>query len=119
MTIVRISGTLAIIAAGALVSAPALADITCVSATAKALSYASGMVLIEPNFRGDFIEICNLNQTWNGVSPETCFSWFSSVNSSIIFNKNIEIYYTGSNFACATIPTYGSAPAPVYVGIER
>lgn len=119
MAIVRIFGALAIVAAGALVGAPAFADITCVSPAAKALSYASGMVLIEPNFRGDFIEICNLNQTWNGVSPETCFSWFSSVNNAILYNKNVEIYYSGSDFDCSTIPTYGSAPSPVYVGIER
>jgi len=103
-------------AAVAGISAPAQADLDCSSATTSAIAEADGQVLVLPAFRGNWTEICNLNQTWHNITPATCFAWFSTVNGSIMYNKQVAYYYTGSvSFTCSTIPTYADSPAPAYV----
>lgn len=86
---------------------------------ARVLTYADGRVLLLTGWRGDFFQICNLNQSWKGVQPATCFAWMSKLASAINANKRVGIWYTEleGGDACKTLPTYGSAPAPVYIDL--
>lgn len=84
----------------------------------KVLTYGDGAVLVLTDWRADFFQICNLNQSWKGVQPSTCFAWMSILASAINANKHVGIWYAGLNGrACETLPTYSAAPAPVYVDL--
>lgn len=96
------------------------ADAYCAGLTYEALTYSNGDVMILPAWRNDWIVICNLNTPRNGVSTSTCFSWFSAINSSILYNKSVGYYFAGiEQSACATLPTYSGTPAPLYVRLTK
>lgn len=86
----------------------------------RVLTYRDGAVLVLTAWRNDFMQICNLTVIWKGVAPATCFAWMSQIAGAISAGKRTGFWYDGTeaNF-CATIPTYGSAPAPVYVDVAQ
>jgi hypothetical protein len=100
---------------------PANADVYCggTGPVNRVLTYADGSVLVNTNWRGDFIAICNLTTTWKGVQPSTCFAWMSQIAAAVTANKSTGFWYGGFSDprSCATMPTYFSAPAPVYIDI--
>ena len=98
----------------------AKAEAYCSGLTSEAIAYSNGDVMVLTTWRGDWITICNLNNTRNGVTPQTCFAWFSTINSSILYNKAVGYYFTGIDpSACATIATYVNAPVPYYVRLTK
>jgi hypothetical protein len=74
----------------------------------------TGQFLLSGSWRNDITMICDLNQSWNGIAPETCAFWYSLLVSAKTNNKPARVYYDTS-YTCATLPTYGSSPAPGYV----
>lgn len=85
----------------------------------RILTYHDGGVLLLTDWRSDFVQICNLNQNWKGVSSSVCFAWMSKITSAINSGKGVGIYYGGvSGDGCKTVPTYGDAPAPVYIDVQ-
>jgi hypothetical protein len=104
----------------ALSTTPASADAYCSGLTTTALSYSNGDVMVLPVWRGDWLKLCNLNTTRNSVTPQTCFAWFSTINSSILYNKEVGYYFGGMDpTGCATVATYDGTPAPVYVRLTK
>lgn len=95
------------------------ADITCSGKVLTVLQYANGNVNIMTSYRNDYTVVCNTVSNWKGISPDTCRSMLSIVLSAKAVDKNILVYYSGNQFSCATIPYYGNAPSPVYVGIAQ
>lgn len=79
------------------------------------LVYSNGMVNIAHNGRNEFTVVCNLNSEWKGVSVTTCAVWLAMLESIKKRNGTANFYYEG-NGACENLPTYGEAPAPVYIG---
>ena len=53
--------------------------------------------------------------TGKGVSPQACKGMLSTLLTAQSTGKKIATYYT--SHTCSTLPYYGSAPGPVYVGI--
>ena len=82
------------------------------------LMYANGSVNVRHDARNDYTVICSLKQERLGVSLSTCALWTSTLlNLKKDGRKAIFYYNTASNYnSCATLPTYGNAPAPVYIG---
>jgi hypothetical protein len=83
------------------------------------LIYSSGMVNVLHSGRGDYTVICSLDAPLNGVSVTTCAMWTSMLLNLKDTGKKATFYYD-TNLAgvtsCSTLPTYGNAPAPVYIG---
>ncbi len=101
-------------------SSNANAATSCSGFLTNVISYANGDVTIYGLWRTDWTQICNLNQERLGVSPQTCFSWFSIMSSAITENKQVVVYYpTLTQAQCATMPTYASAPVPGYVRLVK
>lgn len=97
--------------------APASADaLFCGGKIHNVLTYADGTVMVLPEFRGDWLVICNMNTERQGISPVTCVSWLASATRAMTSatRGNIGIYYQNVP-SCAAVPTYFSAPPPVYV----
>lgn len=102
--------------AALVMSSNAWATAYCQGDITNTLTEVDGDVLIRSSWRNDWVTICNLDQTRQGVSPSTCFGWFSSVSSSITENKQVVVQYLGlGQSACQTMATYANAPVPDYV----
>lgn len=86
----------------------------CTGLITEHLVYSDGTLMILAPWRNDWINLCNLQSPWKGVSTEACFSWFSLVTAARTNNEPIDVYYD-SNLTCATFGTYGGAPGAVYV----
>lgn len=83
--------------------------------------YANGVVNINGEAQPDYTNICNLNEEREGVSTFMCALWVNTINSAREQNKNVIVYYQDTDVltSCADLAngfTYGSAPAPVYIG---
>lgn len=122
----KLAGKLTIAAAASMafmLSPSASADVYCGgdAPVLKVLTYGDGAILIQTAWRGDFLQICNLEKVWKGVAPGTCFAWMSKIASGIASNKRTGFWYGGvaGSDACRTFLTYGSAPAPVYVDLAQ
>jgi hypothetical protein len=94
---------------------PAHADFVCETPIIRLLVYADGGVNLLTTARGDYTVICNLSTPWKGVDVTSCAAWVS-ILQSIKRRNGIAVVYYGGTGSCATLPTYGAAPAPVYVG---
>ncbi|PNM49122.1 hypothetical protein AL535_005975 [Vibrio cholerae] len=95
------------------------ADVQCSGKVNTILQYANGSVNIHTTYRNEYTYICNTETRWNNISPEACRAMLSIVLSAQASDKNIQIYYSGNQFTCQSIPHYANSPAPVYVGIEK
>ena len=82
----------------------------------RVLVYADGSVNILHTGRSDYTYICNTNGTWKDVDTVTCALWVGMLQGAQNNGKLVQFYYEGTG-SCATLPTYSSAPAPVYIGV--
>lgn len=87
----------------------------CSVSVKNVLVYANGMVNVLHSGRGDYTVICNMQSEYSGVSSSTCAMWTAMLQ--VIKKKNgvAHFYYEGAG-TCSTLPTYGSAPVPIYIG---
>lgn len=97
---------------------PALANVACVGTVNSTHVMSSGGVFVYGSWRSSYIQICNISTTWKGVPPEVCATWIAKADSAVSFGKIVTLYYSGT-IDCSSYPTYGNAPAPVYVMIHK
>jgi len=97
------------------VTQQAFAAYECNAKITNVLVYSDGSLNILHTGRGDYTVVCNLNAEWKGVSVTTCVTWFALLEAAKRRNGTVNFYYAGDG-SCATLPTYGSAPAPGYIG---
>lgn len=93
----------------------AAAEYSCSVTVNAVLLYKDGSVNVNHSGRGDYTVICNLSTEREGVSIQTCAMWASMLQNIKKNNGKAEFYYSGSG-SCNALPTYASAPAPVYIG---
>lgn len=79
------------------------------------LVYANGDVNVLHSGRGDYTVICNMQANYGNVSAGTCAMWTAMLQAIKKKNGTANFYYPG-NGSCSTLPTYWSAPVPVYIG---
>ncbi|MDX1303037.1 hypothetical protein [Photobacterium sp.] len=98
-----------------LMSTHSYAAFNCTVDVNRVLVYKDGSINILHNGRNDYTNICNLNDGWKGVDTVTCAMWTSMLQNVQNNNKKAIFYYDGTG-SCSTLNTYGSSPAPVYIG---
>jgi uncharacterized protein (DUF39 family) len=98
-----------------LVSYAAQGAYHCNASINKVLLYANGNVNVNHSGRNNYTIICSLKQEYKGVSVATCAMW-ASLLDDIKKDNGQAIFYYGGEGQCSSLPTYGSAPAPVYIG---
>lgn len=79
------------------------------------LVYSNGLLNVLHSGRGDYTFLCSLNAEYGGASPVVCASWFAMLEHIKKKDGNANFYYPGTG-SCETLPTYGNAPVPTYVG---
>ncbi|MDE1243543.1 hypothetical protein [Vibrio aestuarianus] len=102
-----------------LASPSSMADIQCSGEVKNVLQYANGSINVFTSYRGDYTVMCSVKDHWKGVSPESCKGMLSVLLTAQSTGKRIATYYSGNQYTCQTLPHYGSAPGPVYVGIAN
>ncbi|MBS0449128.1 MAG: hypothetical protein JSR59_24670 [Proteobacteria bacterium] len=80
---------------------------------------AGGSVVILGTWGSGYQQICNVNATWNNVSPTTCKGWLSVVELVTATGKTAILDMSDAVTSCSTIPGYASSPAPVYVMLQQ
>ncbi|MGK6321315.1 hypothetical protein [Sphingomonas sp. DT-204] len=98
-------------------SAAVAADSFCGPATiSEVLTYSDGSILIFAPWRGSYTMLCNVQTTWKGITPNTCFAWFSTVSTAVAQQKPILVfYYAAVGADCATMPNYANSLPPGYI----
>jgi hypothetical protein len=103
-----------IVILGTLLAGQAQAQQWCQTKVSNLFLNNGGDVLAMASARGDYLQVCNINQSWKGVAPPTCASWLSLLRSGVARAATMTFYYAEPT-ACTAIPPYGTAPAPGYV----
>ncbi len=93
----------------------ASAAFECTSKVANILVYSDELVNILHSGRGEYTVICSLKTELAGVSISTCAMWVGMLQAIKKKDGLANFYYAGTG-TCATLPTYSSAPVPVYIG---
>jgi hypothetical protein len=86
----------------------------CTTTVSNLLLRSEGSVLVKVIARGDYLQFCNINTDWKGVSPTTCAAWLTLVRSAVARKSSMLFYYSQPT-PCDQITTYESAPAPSFV----
>ena len=74
---------------------------------------------IHPEFRRDYLRICNLERDHFSISPTACQAWLDMAQTALASNLDIRLMYSGEDAdgkerECKTLPVYQNAPAPRY-----
>ncbi|WP_137938154.1 hypothetical protein [Chitinivorax sp. B] len=118
---IRLNGCMAAALATLYLSAPATAEpIFCTGKITQQYMNESGEFFIRPDWRNDWIQICNLNTEWRGISPQVCASFFAAAKTAVISKVRTTVAYwdrpgAPAPTACNIIPTYQQAPTPGYL----
>lgn len=95
-----------------------LAAFSCNVTVKNVLVYSNGTVNILHTGRNDHTVICNTKGAWKDVDTVTCSHWISMLQNAQSNDKLVRFYYDGDG-SCQTLPTYGNAPVPVYIGFVK
>jgi hypothetical protein len=92
----------------------------CRSSLYAVLVYSEGWVNVLPITNGQagtWNFICNINSYWKGVSQSTCETWKDLLLQLKRDNREAEFYYNvPPGTTCTTLPSYGNAVPPIYIG---
>ena len=86
----------------------------CSGKAQRVLHDASGTVHLYTSYRNDWIQLCNTEAAWKGVSTSICKSWLNSAKAAVAAGLNVTVHYAEAP-ACHLMPTYEQAPPPSYV----
>ena len=99
-------------------ASPVLANLYCSGTVSKLYVNKSGEVWVNGTWRTDdqFTMICDLDTTWNDLSPSDCKNWFPMLQGALHAATPVTIYYPLSGTAnCTELLTNSNSPAPHYV----
>lgn len=78
----------------------------------------NGVAFVFTSWRNQYVQVCNINQTVDGVTPANCATWISLIRNAVTNNADTIIYYADAP-SCASVPIYGAAPIPYYVMLRN
>lgn len=81
----------------------------------EVLVYKDGQVNVFHTGRNDYTVICSVTKEIPGVAPATCATW-TAVLMAVRKKNGVARFYWDGEGSCATLPTYGNAPSPTYIG---
>lgn len=61
-----------------LASRLAAAEIWCSGTVNTIYIDSDGAVVVQPSYHASYTQVCNVHGTWQGVSSEICFTWYSA-----------------------------------------
>ena len=109
--------SIALIASMVLMSnAYASDELWCTGKISQLWINAQGALYINSSWRQFHTQICNVRETWKGITPEVCKSWSSMLHAAKISQEVITAAYFDTDVeSCSALPTYKNAPRPTYI----
>jgi len=100
-----------------LLSQPVLAvNLWCTGSVSRVYVDSASRMYIMASWKSSYSMICDLDTTWNGITPELCKSWFAMLEGAYHAQTTVIVYYSGVSYgSCAEIPNYTASPKPGYV----
>jgi len=77
----------------------------------------TGDVTTVSSWNNKYNRICNVNQEWESVSPDTCSVWYSLTQAAKLNQTPVRMQYANET-SCELIPNYGFASAPSYLMLK-
>lgn len=95
------------------------AALYCAGSVSNLVSRNNGEVLFKAGFRNDYIAVCSLQASRDGVSIDQCKSWYATLLAAQMSGTPVSLHYQNSqNYSsCSVVPIYSDAPSPNYVMI--
>lgn len=112
----RVLSTCVLLCALGLSASPALAHQWCRGRITGMYIDDGGAVFITPTFIENWLQICNVNGPWNGITPEVCKTWIGVATTLQVTQQDGLLLYRVDT-PCNALPTYGAAPPPAYLMI--
>ncbi|WP_137936093.1 hypothetical protein [Chitinivorax sp. B] len=80
----------------------------------------NGEFFIRPDWRNDWVQLCNLNSDWRGITPQVCATFFATAKTAVTTKTGTTVAYwdrpgAPAPAACNIVPTYQQAPTPGYL----
>jgi hypothetical protein len=92
------------------------ADTYCYTGVRNLFIESNGAVQIRLDVLNNYVQICNINSSWKGITPQICAAQLGLMRSAVARQVPMYIYYASTEVtSCTTIPTYSTAPSPGYV----
>jgi hypothetical protein len=79
---------------------------------------SAGNAHINVSFRNDYVRVCNVYGSWNGVGTELCMSWLALATNARVHNRQVRLMYYSDSYTCSNLPTYATSLAPEYLMLE-
>lgn len=100
-----------------LMSQLAVADnLWCTGTVKRQYVDSSSRMYILGSWHPSYTMICDLDTTWQGITPELCKSWFAMLQGAYYAQTIVIVFYSNAAYAnCADLPHYAGTPAPGYV----
>lgn len=97
-------------------SASAYASVNCSGTIDLVYVHKNAGLFIRGMWRNDVTQLCNLDNTWKGITPGTCKAWMSMMETAKATSAQVKIQYSDNDVSsCGSIATYSNSPAPNYV----
>lgn len=96
---------------------PVYAESYCGGTLVSAVVQDNGSLIVYPNFRNDYLMICNVNGSWGRISSNVCQTWVADAYLAIITQRPITIAWHPT-VDCASVPTYSNTPQPWYFRMD-
>jgi hypothetical protein len=79
-----------------------------------------GNVMAYTTFRNDWLQVCNIDAPWKGVSVAMCKTWAAQLVALRLSQEEMTFYYSEypDGTSCLAVPNYTGAPAPGYIAIS-
>src|SRR4051812_48185484 len=85
----------------------------CTGKITRLSTYQDGSLFMLPDWRQDWVSVCNLTAARGGVSPATCAAWFATLKSAATAQGTFStVTYYPDAPSCSTLPTQGASPVP-------
>ena len=105
---------MAAIAGLGVASAPAHAAFNCTGTVSRSYVQNNGAVVFRSSWAPDYTQICNIKETWKGITPDVCLTWVAKIDAAVSLSLSVTVRYDG-DLTCGTLPIYSGTPSPKYV----
>lgn len=90
-------------------------ELWCSGKATEVLLDKEGYLLVNVDWRNDWIMLCNTETEWKGVPASVCVKWYGFAAVAVRAGKTTVTHYAQAPVgACRDMPIYGAAPGPYY-----